>query len=59
MRYDEPEFLKKIHRIREYMSKRANYDVHKFAQMIREGKFVKEEQRKDKPHRLEVEQKIG
>ncbi len=44
--YKEPEFLKEIHRIREEMAKAANYDVHRFAQMIRENKFEKKNEQK-------------
>lgn len=35
--YRKPKFLEVLHRIREEMSREADYDVELFAQMIRSG----------------------
>ncbi|MGI8642437.1 MAG: hypothetical protein ACR2MG_21110 [Pyrinomonadaceae bacterium] len=41
--YRRPKFLEVLLEIRQEMSREADYDVDLFAEMVRSGKFVKDE----------------
>lgn len=43
----EPAFLRDLHKIRAKMSRKAGYDVHRFAEMVRNDTFI--EKKEDKP----------
>ena len=52
MEYRDTVSIKEIRKIRQDMAREAGYDVHRLAQMIREGKFLESDKEKK-------EEKVG